>query len=136
LTPAEEAALIDEAWAARERAYAPYSGFAVGAALLCDDGQVVVGCNVECAAYSGTICAERTAIVSAVARGLRNFRAIAVVTEAEHLTTPCGACRQLMAELAPHLQVIYANRSAVGRRTVGELLPEMFTGAVLTPRKA
>ena len=82
-------------------AYIPYSHFAVGAALECDDGTVFTGCNVENAALGSTICAERTACCKAVSEGHRSFRRIAIYAEREHWCTPCGACRQLLAEVSP-----------------------------------
>ncbi len=96
--------MTEHALAVREHAYAPYSGFQVGAALQCTDGSIVTGCNVENTSYSMTICAERSAIVQAIAAGKQSFRSIAIVggkTEAEANTTPCppcGACLQVLAE--------------------------------------
>lgn len=103
--------LYTAALTARELAYAPYSGFKVGAALLTDSGQVVVGVNVENAAYGSTICAERTAICSAVAQGAGRPLAICVVTDvaADRLSPPCGACCQVIAEFEPSLPVTLAN---------------------------
>jgi len=102
--------LIEAAAKARERAYAPYSHFRVGAALLCRSGQVYIGCNIENVAYSPTICAERTAIASAIAAGEQpgTFEAIAVVGDDPEPSTPCGVCRQVLAELAPGALVIMA----------------------------
>lgn len=124
--------LVRRAQAARLRAYAPYSNYWVGAAVLAADGSTVVeGCNVENASYGGTICAERVALTAAVAQGLRDFTAIAVVTE--NGGAPCGLCRQVMAELGPEMTVYIAD--AQGRyhtTTVRELLPAMFTGASLS----
>lgn len=108
----EQKELVQAAFAARRQAYVPYSGFAVGAALLCADGSVYAGCNVESASYPATICAERTAFVKAVSEGKRDFTAIAVVgaqeTEDPHAACPpCGICRQVMAEFCgPDFQII------------------------------
>ncbi len=118
---------------ARENAYAPYSGFCVGAALLCDDGRVFVGCNMENAAYSETLCAERGAFASAVAAGCRGFAAIAVVgaprgEAAETPCMPCGACRQVMGELCnADFRVLTRNGDAILTHTLRELLPYSFT---------
>lgn len=119
--------LVAAATAARERAFAPYSGFRVGAALEAEDGTVVVGCNVESASYGLTICAERVALVKAVSEGFTRFRRVAVVTDVEDLTPPCGACRQLLWEFAPDAVVVLANltgKSATHRMI--DLLPHGF----------
>jgi len=122
------AALLQAARAARERAYAPYSRFAVGAAVLTASGRIFTGCNVENAAYSMCICAERTAIVSAVAAGERDIVALAVIADTARPVSPCGACRQMMVELNPSMRVIMANMSGeVLETTAQELLPGAFT---------
>lgn len=127
--------LISAAADARGRAYAPYSHFAVGAALLASDGQVYTGCNVENASYGLTICAERNAIAHAVAAGQRAFTAIAVVTE--NGVTPCGACRQVLAEFNPQLLVILADIAGNQRRyRLSELLPAAFGPADLIESQA
>jgi cytidine deaminase len=121
--------LVALARQAREHAYAPYSGFPVGAALLGRSGQVFTGCNVENAAYPLTTCAERTAVTKAVSEGERQFEAIAVVTATG--ATPCGSCRQILREfggLEGDLRVIVADLDDHVRTfTVAELLPEGFT---------
>ena len=94
----------------QRKAYAPYSDFPVGAALLCEDGTVFTGCNVENAAFGACICAEQTAIVKAVSEGHRNFRKIAIAANSEDYCLPCGICRQIMSEFAPSLEVICANK--------------------------
>jgi cytidine deaminase len=120
--------LRERALGAMERAYAPYSSFRVGAALLAADGTVVEGCNVENAAYPAGLCAERVAVGAAVARGLRDFQAIVVATEAETPTPPCGICRQVLMEFAPNLSVLSVTREgAEARWTMSELLPDAFT---------
>lgn len=124
--------LIAAAQAAQEKAYAPYSNFRVGAALLTAAGQVITGCNVENAAYSLCNCAERTAVFTAVAAGQRDFQAIAIVGESELPCAPCGACRQVLVEFNPDLQVIMANPQ--GERLImkaAELLPNYFRGGYL-----
>jgi len=122
--------LLEAAWRAWERAYAPYSRFQVGAALLRSDGSIHPGCNVENASYGGTICAERTAICAAAAQGMRPgaMVALVVVTEAETLTPPCGLCRQVIAEFAEDLPILLANRRARSLHHISELLPHAFTG--------
>jgi cytidine deaminase len=124
----EGQALRERASAAMERAYAPYSKFRVGAALLASDGSVSEGCNVESAAYPAGICAERAALAAAVARGVRAFRAIAIVTSAEDPTPPCGMCRQALIEFSPELEIVSVTRSGKEARwTLAELLPHAFT---------
>jgi cytidine deaminase len=119
--------LRERAFAALERAYAPYSAFRVGAALLGTDGSVSEGCNIENAAYPAGICAERAALACAVARGLRTFEAIAIATEATEPTPPCGMCLQALAEFAPQLTVVSVTRAGASARwTLGELLPHAF----------
>jgi cytidine deaminase len=119
--------LRERAFAALERAYAPYSAFRVGAALLGTDGSVAEGCNIENAAYPAGICAERGALACAVARGLRTFEAIAIATDATEPTPPCGMCLQALAEFAPQLTVISMTRGGASTRwTLGELLPHIF----------
>ena len=122
LSPQE---LIAAALRVRDRAYAPYSHYHVGAAVLAADGTVIVGCNVENAAYPSTICAERVALTAAIAQGQRDFVAIAVATE--NGGSPCGACRQVMAELGPNMTVYIADAKGNYRTTsVRELLPDSF----------
>ncbi len=123
--------LIQQAKAARDRAYAPYSHYLVGAAVLTRDGDVVTGCNVENASYPATICAERVAMTSAIAQGKRDFVAIAVVTA--NGGTPCGICRQVMAELGPDMKVYISDTLGNFRSTtVAQLLPDSFGGESLT----
>jgi cytidine deaminase len=129
-----DAELIAAAAAVRERAFAPYSGFRVGAALEAADGSVVTGCNVESASYGLTICAERTAIVKGVSEGRTRFVRVAVVADTENPTPPCGACRQLLWEFAPDADVILANLTGTVRRfSMRELLPAAFDANQLTP---
>lgn len=120
--------LTERAMAAMERAYAPYSGFRVGAALLASDGSITEGCNVENASYPAGICAERAAVSAAIARGVRDFTAIVIATEAERPTPPCGMCRQVLVEFAPQLAVVSVTRGgAEAQWSMSDLLPEAFT---------
>jgi cytidine deaminase len=128
--------LVAAAAIARSHAFAPYSGFRVGAALESENGTIILGCNVESASYGLTMCAERTAIFKGVSEGFRCFRRVAVVTDAATPTPPCGACRQLLWEFAPDAEVILANLSGkVARYTVRELLPAAFDASQLTPTR-
>ena len=123
--PAEDADLYQQAQAAAEFAYVPYSHFAVGAALRTTDGEVITGANVENASYPVTMCAERNAVFAAVAAGKRSFDAIAVYADADSVP-PCGACRQAMAEFAPTLRVIFRRGGEPVVMTLDQLLPEQF----------
>ena len=126
------ATLIDEARAARELAYAPYSKFLVGAALACKDGRIFRGCNVENAAYGLCNCAERTAFFSAIAHGYKpgDFAALAVIGQTEGPIAPCGACRQVILELGGNeLPVILTNLTGeVFETTAAAQLPNAFGG--------
>jgi len=120
-------ALVAAARGARRHAMAPYSGFAVGAAILTRGGTIYTGVNVENASYGLTICAERVALFKAISEGERDFAAVAVVTDTATPTAPCGACRQLLWEYAGDVPVILANlTSVVGRYTTSDLLPAPF----------
>lgn len=132
ITSSDSARLLELAAAARLAAYAPYSGYAVGAALMCADGRTVTGCNVENASYSLTCCAERNAVYAAVASGVRDFTAIAVVggqvgEAPEKECWPCGACRQVLHEFCkPDFEVLTGTPSDIRRRTLAGLLPDAW----------
>ena len=123
--------LIELAMAAMEKAYAPYSGYKVGAALLCSDGSVYTGCNIENAAFSPTNCAERTAFFKAVSEGKREFTAMAVCGGKDGVITgafpPCGVCRQVISEFCkPEFLIYLPDGIAYKTRTLAQLLPEQF----------
>ena len=119
--------LYDIAQTVSRNAYAPYSGFKVGAALLTEDGRVYSGVNIENSSYGATICAERTAFVKAISEGEKQFTAIAVYAEGEE-AIPCGICRQFMYEFAPEIMVITGtSRDELNVRTLTELLPVGFS---------
>ena len=125
--------LIEAARRAREQAYAPYSRFAVGAALRTKSGRVFTGCNVENLSFGLTICAERVAVGAAVAAGEREFEALAVVADSREPVTPCGACRQVLAEFSLTLPVCSANlEGAVYESSIAELLPRAKEGILGT----
>nr|WP_274377406.1 cytidine deaminase [Desulforamulus aeronauticus] len=127
--------LIEIAQEARERAYVPYSKFKVGAALLTKEGKVFSGCNVENASYGLTCCAERTAIFKAVSEGYQNFAAIAVIADVPTLCSPCGACRQVLAEFGGQIKVHMANlKGDYVSKTVEELLPGFFAAGDMEER--
>ena len=134
--------LICKAFEARQKAYAPYSGFMVGAALLCKDGRIFTGCNIENASYGATNCAERTAFFKAVSEGNREFTAIAIAggrREAQSLEycAPCGICRQVMSEFCdPDAFLVILPRSEEDYKsyTLGQLLPLGFTSADIEKR--
>ena len=128
LAPKLRAALLAAARAVRKRAHAPYSRFHVGAAVLDERGRVHAGCNVENASYGLTVCAERNAVAAAVAAGARAIRAVAVVTSSRPPASPCGACRQVLAELGDASTTVLLTGPTGGadELTLGELLPRAF----------
>jgi cytidine deaminase len=126
--------LIDTARRAREGAYAPYSNFPVGAAILTLTGELFSGCNIENASFGATICAERMAIFQAVNAGQRGFKALAVIADTPEPVAPCGLCRQVLAEFSPDCLVVMANLAGQWRLVdLNELLPFSFR---LQPRES
>lgn len=120
------AAATAAARAARAHAYAPYSRFAVGAALAARDGRIFAGCNVENAAYPSSICAERGALMAAVAAGVRQFALAVVVTDSTTPTPPCGSCRQMLAEFGLDLDIVSIGAQGERRWRLRDLLPDAF----------
>lgn len=127
MTELEIQKLMDCAIKARENAYSPYSHFAVGAALLCEDGTLYEGCNIENASYGLTNCAERTAIFKAVSEGHIKFKALAIVADTEGPCAPCGACRQVMAEFKIPLIIMGNLMGNIKMVTIEEVLPFSFS---------
>jgi len=128
----EHDTLIAAARAARENAHAPYSNFRVGAALRASSGRIYTGCNVENSTYGLTVCAERVAIFKAISEGERGFDAIAVVTQTELLTPPCGACRQIIWEFCGDVPVVLANlKGQVEVQKMSALFPRPFDSSFL-----
>ena len=122
-----QSGLIAAAQKAKANAYAPYSKFKVGAALLAKNGKVYLGCNVENASYGLTCCAERNAVFQAVSDGQRKFQAIAIVSDSLEPAAPCGACRQVLNEFSPEMEVSMAGaKGQVKTRKLKELLPDSF----------
>jgi cytidine deaminase len=120
------ARLIEKARAAQRNAYAPYSRFSVGAALLAKDGSVYCGCNIENSSYPATICAERVAMYKAVSEGQTAFAAMAVTCDSPLPCAPCGVCRQVMMEFAPEMRVLMVGKETVLEQLVRDLLPFSF----------
>jgi len=119
--------LRDAAFAAMENAYAPYSRFRVGAAIRTASGDIVTGCNVENAVYGEALCAERVAVSAAVSGGMREFQEIAIASESDEPSPPCGSCRQTMSEFAPGLKVTgYSSNGKMVEWRLSDLLPQAF----------
>lgn len=131
MTEQEIQKLIERAIVAREKTYSPYSHFGVGAALVCEDGSIYEGCNIENASYGLTNCAERTAIFKAVSEGHTKFKALAVVADTEGPCAPCGACRQVVAEFKIPIIIMGNLMGNVKIVTIEELLPFSFSESEL-----
>ncbi len=124
--------LAEAARSAREKAFAPFSGFKVGAALQTESGKIFTGCNIENASYGLTLCAERVAIFKAISEGERNFTKLAVVADTDSLTPPCGACRQIIWEFCGDAEIILSNlEGKVEVMKMSELLPRAFDAKFL-----
>ena len=119
--------LLILAKAASKRAYAPYSGYHVGSAVMTAERKVYTGCNVENASYSLTICAERNAVFKAISEGYQDIIAIAIYVDSDRLFPPCGACRQVLAEFNPKMEIVYANQNEAIYNTLDILLPGAFS---------
>lgn len=118
--------LIEIAKNASKNAYAPYSGFKVGAALLTKEGKIFSGCNVENASYGLTMCAERVAIFKAVSEGYHNFKKMVIFVDSDILFTPCGACRQVIAEFSQDIEITIVSKNKTLTTNIRELLPYTF----------
>jgi cytidine deaminase len=135
MTSPDWQALLTAARAVAQHAHAPYSKFQVGAALLSEDDRVFTGCNVENASFGLTICAERNALFAAVAAGAKSFRALALISSADRPVTPCGACRQVLAEFPPSFAIrCYGQDDTTLDTTTAALLPHAFESADFTKR--
>lgn len=118
---------VDHALSARKNSYSPYSKFRVGACVLCESDNYYTGCNIENATYGATCCAERVAIYSAIAAGEKEFTSIAIASDSEDFTLPCGICRQIMYEFSSELEIICANNKGEYKAySINELLPHAF----------
>jgi cytidine deaminase len=119
--------LVGAAWQAREQARAKYSNFTVGSALLCGDGRVFTGCNIESSSYGLTICSERVALFKALSEGANNFVRMVVVADTDELAAPCGACRQLLWDFCKNLEIVLTNRTGKSKTfRLTQLFPEPF----------
>lgn len=130
--PSDLEPLVEQALKVREHAYAPYSNFKVGSALLGESGRVYLGCNVENSSYGLCVCAERSAVARAVAEGERRFKGIVVATQSSPPSPPCGMCRQTLVEFAQHMPIVLVNEK--GERvdsSLDELFPMSFTNDYL-----
>lgn len=132
MSDSDNQSLIEAAAAARLRSVAPFSNFLVGAALQTEAGKVYTGCNIESASYGLTVCAERVAIWKALSEGERDFTDLAIVVDTEHLTPPCGTCRQIIWEYCKHAKIVLANlRGQCEEVSIKDLLPRAFDARFL-----
>lgn len=128
--------LVQKAIEAKQNAYAPYSNFRVGSALLTEDDEIITGCNVEVSSFGLTICAERNAIFQAYSKGKRKFKAIALAADTQNYISPCGACRQVISDLCGNIDVIMVNGNGDYKiYKAAELLPAAFSDTELNNRK-
>ena len=124
--------LVDQAREVKQQAWVPYSDFPVGAALLCESGEIVTGCNVENASIGATVCAERNAVGAAVSQGEREFRALCIVTDADPPAAPCGICRQTLVEFCEDLPILLVNDDGDRQWTqLADLFPRAFRGTAM-----
>ncbi len=120
--------LTEAAQSVMQNAYSPFSKFRVGAAILTNDGKIITGCNIENSSFSLTICAERVAIFKAISEGVTKFKAIAVVSDAKDFTPPCGACRQVLVDLAGNIDIVLINsHNQMKIKKLNDLIPLAFT---------
>ena len=127
--------LIEAAIAAKEFSYSPYSKFRVGAAILSEDGRIFKGCNVENVSYGASNCAERTAIFNGISQGVKSLKAIAITSDEEDFTYPCGICRQVIREFGKDIDIILVNtKGETKMSSIEELLPSSFSKEMLENR--
>jgi len=126
MLPSEIEKLTEEAKQAREKAFAPYSRFTVGAALITAQGKIYHGCNIENPSLMMSFCAERAALISALSEGEKDFKALAIVSDSKDYCFPCGACRQMIAEFAPEVEIYLASAKGIKKFSIKELLPHQF----------
>ncbi|MDI6744187.1 MAG: cytidine deaminase [Thermodesulfovibrionales bacterium] len=126
MLPSEIERLVREAKAARKKAFAPYSAFTVGAALLTDKGKIYHGCNIENPSLMLSFCAERAALINALVEGGKKFKALAIVSGRKDYCFPCGTCRQMLAEFAPDVEIYLASEKGIKKFSISELLPYQF----------
>lgn len=126
MLPSDIDRLVNEAKAARKKAFAPYSRFTVGAALITDKGKIYHGCNIENPSLMLSFCAERAALINALVEGEKKFKALAIVSGNKDYCFPCGACRQMLAEFAPDVEIYLASGKGIKKFSIAELLPHQF----------
>lgn len=126
MLPSEIERLVGEAKAARKKAFAPYSGFTVGAALITNGGKIYYGCNIENPSLMLSFCAERAALINALVEGEKKIKALAIVSGDKDYCFPCGACRQMLAEFAPEIDIYIASEKGIKKFSISELLPHQF----------
>ena len=126
MLPSEIERLVSEAKAARKKALAPYSKFTVGAALITNGGKIYHGCNIENPSLMLSFCAERAALINALVEGEKQFKALAIVSASKDYCFPCGACRQMLAEFAPDIEIYLASERGIKKFSISELLPHQF----------
>ncbi|HBG92468.1 MAG: cytidine deaminase [Nitrospirae bacterium RIFOXYB2_FULL_43_5] len=126
MLPSEIERLVSEAKAARKKAFAPYSKFTVGAALITNGGKIYHGCNIENPSLMLSFCAERAALINALVEGEKQFKALAIVSASKDYCFPCGACRQMLAEFAPDIEIYLASERGIKKFSISELLPHQF----------